>query len=359
MPVQMIGTRRSGSNLLRVMIGKLPGIYTPQSTHLLEYFMPLVPFYGDLDDEANFLQLIDDVCRCVELNPVEWCGVNFERNEIMNRCKDRSLLSVFSEVYSMAASQNHCHTDWMCKCLGYINYFSEYEDYFKKEMKYIYIHRDGRDVGLSFGKALAGQKHLYLVAKEWRRTQQLALEIKSQLPDSRFHQVCYEHLLEDPETVCRGVAEFIGVPYTDEMLNYHNSHSAKISATASKLWSNITKPILVNNSKKFLNQVLRDELILFELVAGDMLEKLGYERHFTAKGQELILSDEQQEEFELVNQFRKQNVLVHANAEDVMRRERQKQFVDNVKQRLGCEDVTYHGNMMHKEEKKPVAEIIA
>ncbi|MDH5776584.1 MAG: sulfotransferase [Gammaproteobacteria bacterium] len=359
MPVQMIGTRRSGSNLLRVMIGKLAGMYAPQSTHMLEYFMPLVPFYGDLNDGNNFYQLADDVCRCVELNPVEWSGVVLDRNEIIKSCKDHSLLSIFAEIYSSAAKQSDCDTDWMCKCLGYINYFSEFEEYFNQEVKYLYIHRDGRDVGLSFGKAMAGQKHLYLVAKEWQQTQELALALKQKLPADRFHQVSYEELLAEPEKICRQVAEFIGIPYTEEMLNYHKSRSAKLSASASKLWGNITKPIIVNNSKKFLAETFTDELKMFELLAGETLEKLGYERHYTQSGESIALNEQQLQEIELINQFRKNIVIENASLEDVLRRERQKEFVDSVKQRLGAEEVSYHGNMLHKQDVTSTSEAVA
>lgn len=348
MSLQMIGTRRSGSNLLRVMTGRLPGVYAPQSTHMLEFFMPLVGYYGDLDDKKIFMQLVDDVCRCVELNPVEWAGVRLNRDEVLQRCRDNNLMAIFAAIYLLAAEQNNCNKEWLCKCLGYINYFDELERFFGDELKYVYIYRDGRDVALSFTKAMAGQKHHYFIAKEWARTQRLALSIKDKLPENRFLSVCYESLLHEPEATCQRLADFMGIPFNNDMLKYYESQSAKLSAGASKLWGNITKPLLVNNTKKYLNEPLQDDIRIFESVAGDMLDALGYERLLTEPGESLIFSEYQIREFEALNNMRKQLLISKENPDDVKRRERQKYFVDSVKDRLGCREVEYHGNMMHK-----------
>ena len=38
---QFIGTQRSGSNLLRLMLNQLEGIYAPHPPHILKTFYPL------------------------------------------------------------------------------------------------------------------------------------------------------------------------------------------------------------------------------------------------------------------------------------------------------------------------------
>ncbi len=49
--------------------------------------MPLLPGYGDLEQEENFRLLVDDVCRLVELNPVPWEGVRLDRAEVARRAR--------------------------------------------------------------------------------------------------------------------------------------------------------------------------------------------------------------------------------------------------------------------------------
>ena len=85
----MIGTQRSGSNLFRVMLNQLPEVASPHPPHILTRLMPLVPSYGDLSDPQTFALLVDDACRLVELNPVEWDGIHLDRADIVRRAGRR------------------------------------------------------------------------------------------------------------------------------------------------------------------------------------------------------------------------------------------------------------------------------
>ena len=120
MPIFMIGTQRSGSNLLRLMLNQLPEIAAPHPPHILQRIMPLVPSYGDLSDDENFCQLVDDVCRLVELNPVPWEGVVLDRKDVARRCRERSVAAVHGAVYDVCAEAKGAKT-WCCKSLANIN----------------------------------------------------------------------------------------------------------------------------------------------------------------------------------------------------------------------------------------------
>ncbi|MDH3309864.1 MAG: sulfotransferase [Gammaproteobacteria bacterium] len=49
MSIFMIGTQRSGSNLLRLMLNQLPRITAPHPPHILPRLMPLLVNYRDLE----------------------------------------------------------------------------------------------------------------------------------------------------------------------------------------------------------------------------------------------------------------------------------------------------------------------
>ncbi|HYC85548.1 MAG TPA: hypothetical protein VEB86_10015, partial [Chryseosolibacter sp.] len=72
LPIQFVGTQRSGSNLLRVMLNQFPEISAPHPPHILKTFFPILPIYGDLEDDANFKTLVIDICEWVNVNPVPW-----------------------------------------------------------------------------------------------------------------------------------------------------------------------------------------------------------------------------------------------------------------------------------------------
>ena len=51
--IQMIGTQRSGSNLLRVMLDAVDQITAPHPPHILQRFIPLLDKYGDLNQPEH------------------------------------------------------------------------------------------------------------------------------------------------------------------------------------------------------------------------------------------------------------------------------------------------------------------
>ena len=63
--------------------------------------MPLLPLYGDLEDDETFDLLVGDVCRLVENNPVPWEGIeHFDQGEVAERCRERSLVAIYRPLFS-------------------------------------------------------------------------------------------------------------------------------------------------------------------------------------------------------------------------------------------------------------------
>ena len=330
-PVFMIGTQRSGSNLLRLMINQLGDIASPHPPHILERIMPLMDNYGDLEKDDNFSLLVDDVCKLVELNPVIWEGVTFDRDEVTKRCNQRNLVAVHGAVYDMYAEAQGAKT-WCCKSMANILYTDDIEDYFDAP-KYIYLYRDGRDVALSFQKAVVGEKHIYNIAKEWTETQELAIKLRNSIDKSRFFSISYEALTNQPVESAQALCEFLGVEYTDEMLSFHQSSEAKNAAKSSQLWGNVTSPVMKNNSKKYQNEMDAGDIKIFESIAGHVLDDLGYERDYIRKGNEYKYSASEISKFNEENKRLKLSMLLNVDKEDLERRNKQKSLLDTIKSR--------------------------
>lgn len=281
MKIFMIGTRRSGSNLLRLMVNQAPTITAPHPPHVLERFAPLLPAYGDLADEVNFVQLIDDVVRLVELNPVPW-EVTFDRADIRRRCRDNSLVAVFGAVMDRV-TEAQGKVDWMCKSVANVHFLPEIERYFGAEARYLYLYRDGRDVCLSFLKAVVGEKTAFHVAMQWHADQQLALECGRRVTASQYLALSYEELTRNPESTLGSLCRWLGIEFHPSMLEFHNFEEAKRTAASGKLWENVKKPVMATNSDKWLSGMTQDQLHDFESVAGRSLLDLGYELELVGK----------------------------------------------------------------------------
>ncbi len=330
----MVGEQRSGSNLLRIMLGQADEIAAPHPPHILQRIMPLLPLYGDLEDKDAFALLVDDVCRLIEKNPVAWEPIHtFDRDDVMSRCKVPSLVAVFGAVMDIYASANG-KSKWLCKSMTYIKYANAFNAYFDNP-KYIYLYRDARDVTLSFTKAVVGDKHPYMIAQKWAELQRLCIAEQERSPKQVFG-VCYEELTADPESVLRRLCQFLGIAYKDAMLNGHTSSEANRTAKSSSLWGNLTKPVMRHNSQKFLKGLSEEAIRIVESVAGDCLDALGYDRVHVARGQEQQFSEVEIKRFQSTNQHLIQQCEEVMDPEDIARRQRQQQVLDRIKSRVAA-----------------------
>ncbi len=331
MNIFMIGTPRSGSNLLRLMLNELPRIAAPHPPHILPRMMPLVPNYGDLDKQENFARLVDDVCRLVELNPVPWEGVTLDRAEIERRCRRHTLLGVYEAVFDTMAAAWEARS-WCCQSLANIAYLPQIEAHFRSP-RYIYIYRDGRDVAVSSRKAVTGEKHFYHLAREWAATQQLAIGMRERIGPSRFFSISYESLTSQPELSMRLLCKFLGVRFNPSMLEFHQSDEARRAAASNEMWGNVTQPIMAGNTRKFLREASEEDIRLFESVAGNVLTALGYDLARIPRGAKRIISEEDVGRFEAENRRLKEEALRRADMESLMRLDRQTTLVHEIRLR--------------------------
>lgn len=325
--VQMIGTQRSGSNLLRLMLNQLKEISAPHPPHILERLMPLLPAYGELSDPVNFAALVEDVCKLVEYNPVPWTAIELDRTHIVERTKAPALAEIARVIYELKAESEGASI-WMCKSMANIRYADELEKY---EVKPLYLHlfRDGRDVALSFKKAIVGEKHIYHIAKQWKTEQEESIKLLEKLGEERVIQVRYEDLLSRPQEVLAELCSFMGASYSDEAMQYHQSSESKETANSGLMWQNVVKPVLTDNHNKFIKELSEEDILIFERVAGDTLEKLGYKRYF-ARGKEEGFTEEEIESFSAANQKMKQEVRQKLKPEDLEKRRAQEELLRSI-----------------------------
>lgn len=331
MPIFMIGTQGSGFNLLRLMLNQLPDVVAPHSPHVLQRLMPLVGNYGDLEKRENLAQLIEDVCRLVELNPVSWEGVTFNRSDIRRRCRVHTLLAVYGAVHDAMAEARGART-WCCQSPANIRYLPQIDDHFDGS-RYIYLYRDGRDIACSLRKATAGEKHFYHIAREWAATQQSVLGLRERLGPSRFFGVSYESLTGDPELTLRLLCKFLGMRFSHAMLEFYKSDEARRTAESSGLWRNVDKPVMADNTRKFLREASEEDIRIFESVAGDVLNSLGYERIHVPRGKEMKFSQANLRWFDDENKRLKEEARKRIDAGAIKPYDRQESLIQEIRTR--------------------------
>jgi hypothetical protein len=312
------------------MLNQIPEISAPHPPHILKTFFPIITQYGDLGDDSNFRLLVNDICEWVNKNPVPWEGILFDSERVFAACSKRNLVEVFRRMYEMKAMQEGAQF-WCCKSMESVYYTAEIEEA-DVHPHYIYIYRDGRDVALSFLKAIVGPKHVYHLAKKWKLEQELSLKLKDRIPAERFIEVKYEELLAHPRIVLRGICDKLNVRYDESMMDYFHSRESLNTAASGQMWKNVARPILSNNHHKYLSELTQIQISIFEGIAHEMLTKLGYP--LLTDVSKFTISEADVERYSEENAKGIAKALLQADPIDILKREPQESLLKKIEGRI-------------------------
>jgi hypothetical protein len=272
-PVFIVGTERSGSNLLRSILDAHPNISIPHPPHIMLELAHLEPRYGDLSLDRNFRRLINDAVRTVELHFAPW-GIQVDRELVFKEAVARNLYCIKRAIYEQYMRAKG-KPRWGCKSTFMIHHTEVVRKYHKTP-KFIHLVRDGRDVAVSARDSVFNNFHPHYVSQLWTNQQRIAIKLSKELPADLFMTVRYEELTSDPEGQVRRICDFIKEDYAPQMLNYSSRSDSAALAGMSKSWENLAKPIMANNTKKYRTKLTADEIFAVERNAYPELLHFGY-----------------------------------------------------------------------------------
>jgi hypothetical protein len=149
----------------------------------------------------------------------------------------------------------------------------------------VHIIRDGREVALStldwvtprryLGRlALWAEEPVAVCALWWKRQVSAGRCGRAEAGGNRCLEVRYDELVRAPEAVLRSIATFLDLPFSPTMLEYHHGRMRDDSSLASKdRWLPPTGGL-----RDWRVDLSPRDLELFEALAGDVLDELGYSR---------------------------------------------------------------------------------
>jgi hypothetical protein len=146
----------------------------------------------------------------------------------------------------------------------------------------VHIIRDGRNVWLSVSGWQKGASHfptweedrVSTTAVWWERNVRLAREAGARLGPELYQEVRYEAIVDDPERESRRLCGFLGLPYDEAMLRFHEGKQLTAPGLdAKKAWLPVTAGL-----RTWESQMADDEVVRFEAAAGALLDELDYPR---------------------------------------------------------------------------------
>ena len=217
-PVFLIGSERSGTTLLRLMLDHHPDIAFNLES---EFLVCDISESGGFPDMAGYRRKLreDRVFR----------HSNFE---IRDELDFPALVNDFL--------RQKLERDRKRFVGATVHYGFSRLRYLWPRAKYIYLLRDGRDVASSVVE-MGWAGNVFDGAKWWLDAEGEWAEFRRSLARNRWIEVRYEDLIADSEAQLRGICKLIGVTFSERMFDYTESSSYSLPnpAQGSKWWRKI------------------------------------------------------------------------------------------------------------------------
>ncbi|HET6682149.1 MAG TPA: sulfotransferase [Gaiella sp.] len=267
-PVIVLGVRRSGTTLLRVMLDRNPTLAVPDES----YFVPqLARRHRTPVDPMAF---VEDLRRLPTL--VEW---GLSPDALVPRLReDMATGEAIGTVFSAYAAERGKER-WGDKTPLYMQHLGLLERLFP-DARYVHLIRDGRDAALSFlsvpeGLMTEGWGHPHDAqgyACQWATEVRAARRLGARVGPDRYLELRYERLVAEPEAVLREVCGFAGLEFDAGMLDYVGRTDSALKAHQQRLNEPPRQGV-----RDWRTEMAPDDVRAFEGVAGSVLGELGYD----------------------------------------------------------------------------------
>jgi len=278
----IVGVARSGTTLLRMMLDAHPQVAIPPETN----FIPRLA-------RACASAPMPSVCFVETLRSLHrWDDFHLDADELLRRVDLTQpfelghALRAFYDLYASRFGKQR----WGDKTPGYTEHLLTIGRLLP-EAHFIHVIRDGRDVALSLRHVWFGPASIEAAADQWRERIQTARRQATSV--AAYLEIHYEELVCDSEKVLRRVCEFIELPWSERMLDYHTTASERLAELVANVDVRGGARIVLAEERRakhaltsrtpdasrigiWRTEMTTDDRRRFERVAGDLLVELGY-----------------------------------------------------------------------------------
>jgi hypothetical protein len=271
-PIFIIGTERSGSNLLRLMLNAHSRIAIPHPPHFMRFFAPIADSYGDLAVEANRQAIVADHLVLLRRHIHPWLQpIDGSRAVTEAAPTVFGVMAACYEQYRRAVGKAR----WGCKSTFMVHYvddaLAQYPD-----ARFVWLVRDPRDVASSAKRSVFGYSHPYRMAKLWQEQQELGCRARDGYGPDAVYLLRYEGLVLAPAAELATLCAFLGEKVEPDMLHHQQLAEARRTAELSESWRSTGEPV----STRFIDQhrdgLTERERRQVDSVTRYMTERLGY-----------------------------------------------------------------------------------
>jgi Sulfotransferase family len=275
----IVGCPRSGTTLLRRIVDAHPDVAITKETH---WIVQLLEDGHAASTEAPVTpELLERLLSQRRFARLELDPGRLER--LVARQEPVSYAELVTAVYDLFGEQRGKRLVGD-KTPRYVRHIPTLHQLWPAA-RFVHLIRDGRDVCLSVRNwdkdnrfvtriSTFEEDQVSTIALWWEHLVRLGRDAGADLPADLYHEVRYERLVAEPAGACRELCEFLGVPYDERMLRFHEGRTKDDPGLDAKsAWRPITPGL-----RSWRTEMAGGDIERFEAVAGDLLGELDYPR---------------------------------------------------------------------------------
>lgn len=274
-PLFIVGSGRSGSTLLRLMLASHSRISIPPETW---YIAPLI---AQLPIDAPLTPAQVDHAVSIMTGHYRWSDLSLDAADfrrLIAALSDPWLRDLIEVVYRWYMTKEG-KSRWGDKTPNYIEIAPAIATMFP-DAKFIHLIRDGRDVAKSFQRQRWYGPWLHDNTKEWTRAVQYDRKWSAMWAEERLLRVRYEDLIVDPEGTLRELCAFIGEIFESEMLSWKRKIEQSVPGRERAIHARLYEDMNAADVSRWKREMTGREVFVAESFMGRWLSQCGYRLMF-------------------------------------------------------------------------------
>lgn len=270
-PFFIIGHPRSGTTLLRFMMGSHPRLFIPDETG----FIPFLLKEKQINSPLTIHQVEHILNRIGQLNFI-WRDKVRDIPNFYTSLPEPTLAHVLDHLFRYHTT-NQPVIRWGDKTPLYVQYIHIIDKIFPNA-QFIHLIRDGRDAALSalkkWPESSSYMDMVYLL-KNWVRNIKAGQLAGEKLGPQHYYELYYEKLVSHPEESIKELCGFLGEEYHPAMMDHTNL--ARQIGPGPHGHIEVLEPVSTASVGRWKSKMTGFEKKIAYRVAGTMLAQLGYD----------------------------------------------------------------------------------
>lgn len=267
-------SERAGSNFITKILNAHSNICGPAIKHIVNPVARNLFRYEPIDIEENWKELLEDINGLLNVNFSIWKS-SFTLKKLTDMAPVGDIQTLLKNIFYEEAKQHNKQHVFVKENHTYE--FLPFLLFHFPDSKYVYQVRDPRDMALSWKKSLVHPGGVINGARQWKHDQQQFLKNYNELRKlNKAVLIKYEDLISKSHKEIERVVQFLGFTYEPEMMFFYKNDLTQVNAKKMQAWKNLSKSIISDNKRKYLNELSEKEIMYIEKICQYEMHYLGY-----------------------------------------------------------------------------------